>query len=246
MLKINLLLICMLCVSALAWSAPKQYIDTLQHQNSNKVANAHVGTSVFNLSPFGFQVQVGTQGVGIDFRKGVLNKLSVRLGVSAIPVNTNYNFTVTQYHIATAIQVKFYNVHLLADYAPFAQARGIRLVGGLGCFNQAYGEGLATPTNSTTIGDIVLTPEQLGNLKVNISWKGVAPYLGIGLLRSFPQRLFNVNLDLGAYYLNQPKATIIGTKLLSGNDAQEGLVNQNLSDYRFLPVIQLNFNFKIR
>ncbi len=79
-----------------------------------------------------------------------------------------------------------------------------------------------------------------------MSWKGVAPYVGLGFLNAFPKSRFNVNLDLGTYYVGAPKSTVVGTQLLAENYRLEPQLDENMKDYKWLPVMQINFNFKIR
>ncbi len=55
-----------------------------------------------------------------------------------------------------------------------------------------------------------------------------------------------MNLDLGTYFLTAAKSTVTGTKMLANNGELEPQFDSNMKDYRFLPVIQLNFNFKIK
>lgn len=45
--------------------------------------------------------------------------------------------------------------------------------------------------------------------------------------------------------MQQPKVQIDATKLLAANKEHESLLENNLSDYRWLPTIQLNLNFKL-
>ncbi len=192
------------------------------------------------------QLQVGSQGVGADFRYGVLPNLSLRAGASFIPVNVNGVYDISGFDSQNDLTAKFSNIHLLADFVPFSGAQGFRLVGGVGYLFKANGGLSVTPSGTYKYGDISLTPEQVGSVNVDIDWKGVAPYLGFGLFKSFPNNRFNINLDLGTYYLTTPKTTIVGTGMLSSNDSQTELINSNVKDYRFLPVIQFNFNFKLK
>jgi len=80
---------------------------------------------------------------------------------------------------------------------------------------------------------------------MDMNWSGVCPYFGLGLVKAFPTKRFNINLDLGTYYLNQPTAAFAGTGIFSGNSSQSAQLQQNVKDYRWLPVVQLNFNFKL-
>jgi hypothetical protein len=195
--------------------------------------------------PLSLQLQGGTQGVGADLRYGLFRQLSIRAGASFIPVTVNNVFSFPGVASQNSVSAKFSNAHLWADIVPFAGLRGLRLVGGAGYLFRANGGMVVTPTGNYNYGDIVVTPAQIGNLNLDVSWKGVAPYIGLGLFRSFPSRFFNFNLDVGTYYLTSPQATVVGTGLLSGNDVNGAIITGNVSQYRWLPVVQLNFNFRL-
>jgi len=47
-----------------------------------------------------------------------------------------------------------------------------------------------------------------------------------------------------SYYLVKPDATIIGTGILSGNSSQTEQFQSNIKNYRWLPIVQLNFNYR--
>jgi len=197
--------------------------------------------------PVSIQFHAGTQGIGIDARYGITQQLSFRLGGSAIlPIKINNALKFSDFNSTNNLRADLANAHLLADYAPFKKWQGFRLVGGTGYLFKGNGRLNVIPKGDFKYGDIRLTPEQLGVVDFNISWRGIAPYVGVGFLKSFPKKAFNVNIDLGTYYLTAPKATIVGTEMLAHNDSQSDLITSNVSDYRWLPVIQLNFNFKIK
>ncbi|OCX54693.1 hypothetical protein BEL04_10740 [Mucilaginibacter sp. PPCGB 2223] len=192
------------------------------------------------------QFEAGTQGVGADLRYGAFKQLSFRLGASFIPVTANNALSLPGFQSTNSINVNFYNAHLLADIVPFKGARGLRLVLGGAYLYKADGGLNVIPTGSYNYNNVTVTGTDIGSLNMNVSWKGVAPYMGLGLFRSFPSHVFNFNLDLGTYYLAQPHTHIIGTGLLSDNYQLEPQFNENLKDYRWLPVLQLNFNFKLK
>lgn len=196
--------------------------------------------------PLSLQMEAGTQGVGADLRYGLAKRLSLRAGMSFIPVKEDNVITLPGFESTNSASINFYNAHLLADFVPFKKMRGFRLVGGAAYLYKANGGLSVIPTGSYTYGNTTVTGTDIGNLNLNVSWKGVAPYLGIGLFKSFPSHVFNFNLDLGTYYLSQPQTHIIGTGLLTDNNSLEPQFNDNLRNYRWLPVLQLNFNFKIK
>ncbi len=186
----------------------------------------------------------GTAGVGADFRYGILPRLSARLGAGTTPVNVPNAFQVNDFNSQISLNVNFTNVHLIADFQPFGGS-GFRLAFGAGYFTKAKTIANITPTGSTSWGNITYTPDELGTLQMTADWKGIAPYVGLGFFRAFPRQLFNINLDLGTYYLSAPQTTIVGTKALVPNDDNNAQLQQNISSYRWLPVLQLNFSFRL-
>ena len=227
---------------ALAYAGLGYAQETVAQLNKNQ----SVLDTGFNYNPISVQVIAGTQGLGADLRYGVTPKLGVRLGAStstSIKVNDAIKFS--GFDASNTLKAQMSNVHLLGDYAPF-KTNAFRLVAGLGYLFQAGGGLQFFPNGSYNYGDLTLTGEEVGQLDIDLSWKGIAPYLGLGLFKSVPQRMFNINLDLGTYFLKAPQSTVVGTKLLSENQQLEGQLEKNMESYRFLPVIQLNFNFKIK
>jgi len=192
-----------------------------------------------------FQLTTGTQGLGAEFIYGLSAKLALRGGASFIPLTVNNAFPVSGLSSDNTLTAHFSNIHFMADLTPFQNAPFFRVVGGAAYFMQAKGDFEVQPTGNYTYGDINLTPQEVGKLDMNTDWSGVAPYLGIGLARLFPLHRFNVNVDLGSYYLSQPQTSVVGTGLLDGNSSQNAQFGKNMSSYRFLPVAQINFSFKL-
>jgi len=213
-------------------------------QNQGTKTNIQGGVMPGFKHKTAFTVFAGTQGFGADIRYGVLPKLSLRLGAGVTPVNAPNAFQLNDFNSAIGLKVNFTNAHLLADFQPF-HTSGLRLVFGAGYFIKARTDADITPKQSEQYGNVTLTPDQLGNLKISASWQGIAPYLGLGLFRVFPRRIFNINIDLGTYYLTAPKTTIIATGALQPNEQNNDQLQQNMSSYRWLPVLQFNFNFKL-
>jgi hypothetical protein len=207
----------------------QQWINN-NHQDPNDVA---------------LQFTAGTQGVGGDLSYALSHRSTLRGGLSFIPVTANNVVHISGFNATSTASLNFSNIHLMGDFTPLSGMPGLRLVFGSAYFIQANGNFELQPTDVYKFGDIVLTQADVGKVNMNANWKGIAPYLGLGLARIMPKRFFNVNLDVGTYYLNQPQAQIIGTGLLDGSASQTAQLNRNIRNYRFLPVVQLNFGFKL-
>jgi hypothetical protein len=247
-MKFKLLVLLILCSIFSRASAYHNYSNSTSDKDTIKIKKSKLENKAESSnSNISIQLSGGTQGIGGDLRYGFINKLSLRLGGNYTPLTYNGSVTSSGLQTNFNLAAKFANFHLLADYAPFINTKGLRLVSGLAYFNQGSLTASVNPTGSINVGNYTLSGADIGNLNLDVSWKrGVAPYLGIGLFKSFPNHFFNVNLDLGTYYVNSPSTNIAGTGLLLDNYKLEPKLNENLRDYKWLPVLQLNLNFKIK
>nr|WP_294793893.1 hypothetical protein [uncultured Mucilaginibacter sp.] len=196
-------------------------------------------------SPISVQLLAGTQGLGADVKYGILPSLSARLGFGIVPVNANKGFTFSSFPVNGELAARFANVHLMVDFALF-KSKFIRIVGGAAYLIKGNANALISPLDGYSIGGRALSKDQLGVIDAGISWRGFAPYAGLSLLKPFPARRFNVNLDLGTYYLSRPGTSFTGTNLFANNEAAAQRFNENMKGYRWMPVMQINFNIKIK
>lgn len=191
------------------------------------------------------QLQVGTSGAGIDFKYRLRPWLASRAGFTGALLSKANILSSADFKSQSQLSARFSNVHLLADITPTRKLKALRLVTGAAYFANARGQITIQPDDTYFYGDIPITPQMLGDVKMDVRWEGLAPYLGMGIVRCFPTHKFNLNLDIGTYYLQSPRSKITGTGLLQGNSSQESKLEYNLRNFRFLPLLQLNFNFKL-
>lgn len=208
-------------------------------------ANGQVVSSEELLHQKSVQLNIGTQGAGLELNYKAMPRTSLRLGANFVPITANDVFEISGFNSTSKVGANFYNAHLFADIIPFTKFRSFRVVAGFGYFFRADGHVRISPTDNYTYGDIILTREQVGYIDLDVEWKGLAPYFGFALGNLYPGKRFNAGLDLGTYYLSRPDAKINGTGILEGNSTQASQLESNIKNYRWLPVLQLNFNFKI-
>lgn len=184
-------------------------------------------------------------GLGGEVVAGILPRLNGRLGFSTIGMSySNNDHKIDGAFISVHAGARLSKIHLLGEYRPIP-SRAFRLVGGL-----AYYFGSKLTIDLTTVDDFKITKikvkkEELGMVRTIADWSGIAPYLGVGLGHSIPKKHFNVTFDAGLYRLSRPKVTIDATKLLEPSEANEPQLSANLKGYRWIPQLQLNFNYKI-
>jgi hypothetical protein len=249
---IGTLAIMLLCViTALAQDRPSENTIILPKPKPSKAGKlkrapvAELNNTLHFTSPISLQVLAGSQGLGADIKYGFLPKLSGRVGFGIIPVDASKAFRFSSFPVQGNLSSRFSNVHLMADYSPF-KTKNFRIVGGAAYLIQGDANFIVSPAEAYTIGSRTIKKEDVGVINADVRWKGVAPYLGASFLRSFPNKLFNVNLDLGTYYLSRPGTSFTGTKMLTDNEANTKQFNENMKSYRWMPVVQLNFNFRLK
>lgn len=237
----------MLCTFAFATQSIAQKLAS-QVKPTIKQANSsenNAGTVPQFVAPISIQVLLGSQGIGVDVKYGLMSKLSGRFGFGIIPVTANNLFSFSSFPVQSQASARFSNIHLLADYTPFNTQR-IRLVGGAAYLIKGSALVTVAPSGTNQFGSQTLTSDQIGSVTARANWQGIAPYLGVAFFNSFPNRMFNINLDLGTYYIASPGTSFTGTKLLANNNVNAAQFNKNMQGYCWLPVVQLNFNFRIK
>ena len=191
-----------------------------------------------------FQLHLGTQGIGLDYRQTLSSTTGLRIGVSGVP---RLSFSDSAGKYQNDISGKMFNGHVLADFRPFDKGflQTMRLVAGF-AYMSLEGTYVRTPHNgSFRFGDIPLTSEETGFAKVTAESRGFAPYAGVAALDFLNGKPFFMNVDLGTYYLPRPRTTLVGTGMMSSMDKQNRQLEENIKGYRWLPVLQLNLIYHL-
>ncbi len=189
-------------------------------------------------------IQFGTTGLGLNYKAKLHNRVFLRAGASYLPATYKMPITVSGLSTTANLAASFSNIHLFGEYQVFEHI-GLRLVGGLGYFLNGDLKATLLPKSSYTIENVTYSPSEIGQLELNLDWKGIAPYMGLGFGMPIPETKFNLNMDLGMFYLSQPTTTVIGTGRLQDNASMATQINKNTDDYRYFPTFQLSFNYKI-
>lgn len=196
-------------------------------------------------------IEAGTQGVGVTFSVPFQNHLALRAGATFLPYDTDVLKTYNNYKTTNDITARMSNIHLLVDWTPFDAndnfGKHFAMTTGMGFFYEARGTFVTKLTEPYHYGEIEVAPEDIGVLTTSIDWDySLAPYLGLGLQNFNFGPKIGFDFNVGAYYLNKPDVNIVGTNLLDGNEANAKIVEENVKNYRFLPVVQLSLSYKIK
>ena len=202
---------------------------------------------VVHEHPVSVSLHIGSEGAGGDVKMRVAQRWFVRLGASTLPLDYGNVITLADYSSSFNLNTSFTNVHAFGEWQPFGRL-SLRVVGGVAYFVSGKISGTLMPEGTFSYNGVTVTAAQIGQINCTVDWKGVAPYLGIGLWKGIPVRhRFGVNMDLGTYYMSKPNTVVTGTNMLnsSNNTDNSKQLNQELAGYRWLPVLQVNFSYRI-
>jgi hypothetical protein len=192
-------------------------------------------------------LHAGTQGLGIQGQYPLLGRLGVRAGVSLMPYNGRGVYSIGSRSSNVYMSTSFLNTHALLDFRLFPAAKSVLnkfiFTGGAGYFYNATGRAKMTMNEGYRYGDIEFTGAELGEVRAKINWKGIAPYAGLGINNIRIDDKTDFSFQLGSYYMSRPDVNVSGTNMLAGNSANEEPLRRNLKNYRWLPVLQFNFNY---
>ena len=87
--------------------------------------------------------------------------------------------------------------------------------------------------------------EDLGKLTLDVKVNNVNPYMGLMFGNPIPKKRVNVGFQLGTYYVGSPKVTWVGEGIVGPTADQADIVEDNLKDYSWMPVLALHLNIKL-
>lgn len=210
---------------------------------SNPAAAATTDDASKKGSAIGFNLS--TDGVGLQFAQNLNTKrnIAVRVGGMYLPYTiTNMEFDFDGTVLVMNGDVKLGSLQALFDYHPFNNA--FKLTGGV-AYMLTNVSATALSRDSVKMGEIMLSPTEIGKIDVGVKVGPICPYVGLGFGRAVPKSRFSFNFEVGAYYINQPKITFAATGMLEPSSVNEKVLQSNVSGYKWLPLMNFGFNFRL-
>lgn len=189
-------------------------------------------------------IKVGTLGIGADVTIGLHERFNLRANGNYM--NFEYDDTIDD--IDYTLDMDFKSGMALLDFHPFAN--GFRISAGA-IFNESSIGLTGTPTEPEKIGDNTYPPELIGDLKGDLEFEDVAPYVGIGFGRAVgeDQRLSFV-FDLGVVFQSYEfslEATGPASQVPQFQQdlqKEEDDIQEDLDDFEIYPVLAFGIAFK--
>jgi hypothetical protein len=198
-------------------------------------------------------VRAGTMGIGPEAVVALGNNAEARLVTGTYSYDTTYDKTGVRYDGTVELR----NALLLLDWHPTGGGFRLSIGGGWNDDRLKVSAPLRELVRRERPDLLPLVPEGLGSIRGDASGDSHAPYAGIGWGRPFAGGRWSTSLDIGALYLGKPEVNLtVDSPLLTGLPAsaqqavrlvaedEERRLEQELEDYRYLPVISLGVTYR--
>lgn len=194
---------------------------------------------------WGLGVNLTTNGFGAEIAKsiGKSNQLNLKLGFNYLPLeinNISTDFSGTK--IIGNANITLGAIGCYLDWHPFNNV--FKVTGGAALMLTKM-KLLAYLKDSADQGNLKVSPQEAGQINLEVKPFIIAPYIGIGLGRSIPKNRVGFSFDIGTYFIGSPDVLFNTTGLLEPTSNQESVLKNNMSGYQWLPKISININIKL-
>lgn len=221
---------------------PKRLAFVLAATLAAASAHAQVGLAV--------TADLGTTGAGVHLVVPMESDLNGRFGINYYKHDGNKHSGGISYDADAKLQT----FDVLFDWYVLANS-ALRLTGGVVYNgNQITGRGRPEGDGFYHINGRRYLPSDVGTLDGKVDFQKAAPYIGIGWGNALtPNKRWNFSADLGAFYQGNAKVNLVSrgcnssrvtcTVLTSDVAAEESRLKEELSDYKFFPVLRASVSY---
>lgn len=112
---------------------------------------------------------------------------------------------------------------------------------------QRYFVRVTSPTG-LFLGGVEIASEDFGQVDLAIQWNRLMPYLGVGIGKPSPKKKLGVSFNMGCFYMGSPKihAKFEGFLESTTLDTQISVIQANMRNYSFYPVLSVNLRYRIQ
>lgn len=199
--------------------------------------------------PSSLGLSAGSSGVGLEYSTPLSKSFNLRVGFGYLPkFSFTQSTTIGQYDVENKAETEIFQMHFIGDwFMPIMKPAGFRLSLGVSGFAAAKSTVTTRPVGEIYYGEIPVNddPARMGTVVSTLNRRGMAAYAGFGWQNIINARHFGLSLDIGTYYsLSTPEVKMETSGYLIGNEVNRNQLRENLKNYRWLPTLQLGFNYK--
>jgi hypothetical protein len=189
----------------------------------------------------------GLLGYGADFATRVNPHLILRAGVNFFQLE---GFEVVRELAGRSVLIVASNntlsFDMMGEYYPW-QKSSFKLLFGASYIQSLTANAMIMVTDPMMFGEIELTPEQVGEMEIELAYGGMAPFLGIGFGRSVPNKRIGLGLEVGSYYIGSPSVNMNASELLepSASAEQEKRFEESFRTLSWLPAVKFRLAVRL-
>ncbi|MBA4850538.1 hypothetical protein [Emticicia sp. BO119] len=195
-------------------------------------------------------LNASTLGIGGNISLRIPSKVVLvgELGYSYFKFNKEINYrTPEESDIFFQPDIRQNIVTGMISWYPLKKKR-LYLKSGVGySVRQRYFVRVTSPTG-LLLGGVEIAPEDFGQVDLAIQWSRLMPYIGIGIGKPISKKKLSVSFTMGCFYMGSPKiqAQFEGFLESTTLDTQVALIQANMRNYSFYPVLSLNLRYRIQ
>jgi hypothetical protein len=191
--------------------------------------------------------KIGTLGYGADLTVGLGERTNLRIGYAT----GEYEPEIRETDIDYDGKIELGNGNVFLDLHP--GGRGFRFsIGAI--INNSDVTARSTEETTIVVNNRPYRVSDVGTLVGTIEFDEIAPYLGIGFGNAVRGGRVSFSFDLGAAWVGEPKVSLVAipndpsTPFPPGFEsdlrAEEEELQEAVSDYRILPLVQFGVSFR--
>lgn len=199
----------------------------------------------YNEKKNAFAISFGSPGLGLEYAR----KLNPKLSVKAVWQTFNLkdfeqkDLDLNGDKVDLLVNLELGIIDLGIEYLPFKNS-SFKLTTGLVFLSKVNLNSVITYTEDVIVGTVTVTKQDVGEVVADVTWSGVAPYLGLGFGRTVPKKRLGFGIELGTYFVSSPNVNLTASKLLAPTATQEEKLQNSLEDFKFIPRIQFRLAYK--
>ena len=185
-------------------------------------------------------LKISTYGIGVEGRKIISDKFHIRTGFSHLSIN--YPLNNIRDDLDGKIRLSPSAIPLVVDYWPHKNI--FVSTGAFLNFSKISIDGKVS--KSVFIGDIEMYPDEIGHINADlVVGSRFSPYLGFGLSQNIKKYYLFLSFEGGVVFHGEPKVKLRATGMLTptASDAQEALIEDNISPLTAYPFISFSLNY---
>jgi len=187
---------------------------------------------------YAVSAKISSVGISLEGLRKIDDNFIGRAGFSYFSYSLSETNTEEDFNYDADLHL--FSISVLADYFPFHN--NLRITGGF-FINLNKADIVLNPSRSYQIGGTVYTPALLGNVSGKIKFNAISPYIGLGFGNFMLYDRFLFSFDIGTIYQGNPKVDLDANGLLEPTKEEEPKIEDNLSWFKFYPVVSLGITY---